>query len=162
MQLISHLIVIIRLLFGIGWFLAGWTKIVEKQWFHQPGQFLSNYLTESLQKENVPSFYKLFIEHVALEHVLFFNYTIPIAQMVLGIFLLIGLFTIPSILFCLFMHINFILSGNMNFLSLTLYTSGFILLLFRSHLQVWSFNMKNLYQSSTKSNKFSKEDQATI
>jgi thiosulfate dehydrogenase [quinone] large subunit len=120
-----------RLLFGVGWLLAGVTKISEKSWFSEPGVFLHHYLTASLVNPNVPDFYSYFIEHVALKYVMFFNYVIPVVQIVLGLFIILGFKIIPSILICLFMHVNFILSGNMNLISLVLYTSAFSLLLNR-------------------------------
>ncbi|MDQ6421960.1 DoxX family membrane protein [Paenibacillus sp. LHD-117] len=131
-RVFSSLIVLMRILFGIGWLLAGLTKIIEKSWFKEPGLFLREYLLDSLQNPNTPTFYKFFIENVALEHVMILNYVIPIVQIILGIFLIAGLFTIHSILICLFMHIGFILSGNMNLISLVLYTSAFSLIIFRS------------------------------
>ena len=60
---------------------------------------------------------------------MFFNYVIPVVQIGLGLLLITGLLTFPAILVCLFMHINFLLSGNMKVISLTLYTSAFLLLL---------------------------------
>ncbi len=146
-RLISSLIVLMRVLFGVGWLLAGLTKITEKLWFKEPGLFLNNYLINSLQKSNVPSFYKTFIENIALEHVIVLNYVIPFVQIILGIFLIAGLFTIPSILACLFMHINFILSGNMNLMSLILYTSAFSLIIFRS--DVYHLSLDKYFNLST-------------
>jgi thiosulfate dehydrogenase [quinone] large subunit len=148
-KLFPSLIVLMRVLFGLGWMLAGVTKITEKSWFKEPGLFLTNYLLNSLQSSTVPTFYKAFIENIALEHTLLLNYVIPIAQIIIGIFLIVGLFTIPSILTCLFMHINFILSGNMNVTSLILYTSAFSLIIFRSHIYHFSldkyFNLDTLF-----------------
>nr|WP_275980284.1 TQO small subunit DoxD [Halalkalibacter alkaliphilus] len=129
-----------RVLFGIGWLLAGVTKLIEKSWFKEPGLFLNEYLIDSLQNHNVPTFYKIFIENVVLEHVMIFNYVIPITQIILGLFLIVGLFTIPSILVCLFMHINFILSGNMNVISLILYTNAFTLIIFRKNIYHFSLD----------------------
>ncbi|HEY0828288.1 MAG TPA: hypothetical protein VGE40_09350, partial [Bacilli bacterium] len=103
-----------------------------KSWFSEPGVFLRDYLTASLVNPNAPEFYKYFIEHAALNYVMFFNYVIPVVQIVLGLFIIFGFKMIPSILICLFMHVNFILSGNMNLISLTLYTSAFSLLLSRN------------------------------
>ncbi|QYR21882.1 DoxX family membrane protein [Paenibacillus sp. sptzw28] len=144
--LFPFLIVLIRVLFGIGWLLAGTTKITEKSWFKEPGLFLREYLLNSLHEPNVPTFYKTFIENIAIEQVMVLNYVIPIAQIILGIFLIAGLFTIPSILICLFMHINFILSGNMNLISLVLYTSAFSLIIFRSDVYHFSLDKYfNLY-----------------
>ncbi|WP_335869912.1 hypothetical protein [Bacillus sp. 2205SS5-2] len=136
----SSLIVLMRILFGVGWLLAGITKITEKLWFKEPSLFLREYLLDSLQKSNVPSFYKFFLENIALEQVMVLNYVIPIVQIILGVFLLFGLFTIPSIFICLFMHINFILSGNMNLMSLVLYTSAFSLIIFKSDVYYLSLD----------------------
>jgi thiosulfate dehydrogenase [quinone] large subunit len=146
-RLFSSLIVSMRVLFGVGWLLAGLTKITEKLWFKEPGLFLSDYLINSLQNPNAPSFYKTFIENVALEHVMVLNYVIPIVQIILGILLIAGLFTIPSIVACLFMHINFILSGNMNLMSLILYTSAFSLIIFRS--DVYHLSLDKYFNLST-------------
>lgn len=151
-RLFPTLIIFIRVLFGIGWLLAGVTKITEKSWFKEPGLFLRDYLIDSLQKSNVPTFYKIFIENIALEHVIIFNYVIPIVQIILGIFLTAGLFTIPSILVCLFMHINFILSGNINLISLILYSSAFSLLIFRTNIYHFSldkyFKLESLFTTN--------------
>jgi thiosulfate dehydrogenase [quinone] large subunit len=139
-RLFSSLIVLMRVLFGFGWFLAGVTKITEKFWFKEPGLFLKEYLLDSLHQSNVPLFYKSFIENIALEHVMIFNYVIPIVQIIFGLFLIAGFFTMPSILICLFMHINFILSGNMNLISLILYTNAFSLIIFRTHVYHFSLD----------------------
>ncbi|MGJ9386204.1 DoxX family membrane protein [Salipaludibacillus sp. CF4.18] len=146
-RLFSSLIVLMRVLFGVGWLLAGVTKITDKLWFKEPGLFLNDYLKNSLQNSNVPPFYKTFIENIALEHVMVLNYAIPIVQIILGIFLIAGLFTIPSILICLFMHINFIFSGNMNLMSLILYTSAFSLIIFRS--DVYHISLDKYFNLST-------------
>lgn len=142
------LVLIMRILFGVGWFLAGLTKIMGKtgevSWYTQPEVFLTDYLNKALHKSNVPDFYKYFLNDVALHHVTFLNYTIPIIQMILGIFLILGFMILPAICICLFMQINFILSGNMNLLSLTLYTSAFGLLLFRK--DAFSFSLDRRFK----------------
>jgi thiosulfate dehydrogenase (quinone) large subunit len=140
----KSLVVLIRVLFGTGWFLAGLTKITGKtgevSWYDQPMVFLTEYLKEALDKPNVPEFYKGFIDGIALNHVYFLNYTIPITQIIMGICLIIGFMTLPAIFICLFMQINFILSGNMNLLSLTLYTSAFGLLFFKNDALILSLD----------------------
>lgn len=146
------LIVLLRVLFGIGWLLAGVTKIFEKLWFKEPGVFLTDYLLSALEEPDVPLFYKIFIENVALDHVMTLNYVIPIVQIIFGIFIIIGLVTIPSILVCLIMHINFILSGNMNLMSLVLYTSAFLLIIFRTNIFYFGldkyFNLETLFSAN--------------
>jgi thiosulfate dehydrogenase (quinone) large subunit len=148
-RLFPSLVVLMRVLFGIGWLLAGVTKITEKLWFKEPGVFLNYYLTSSLENPDVSLFYKVFIENLALEHVMTLNFVIPVVQITLGVFIIMGFITIPSILVCLFMHINFILSGNMNLMSLVLYTSAFSLIIFRTNIYHFSldkyFNLDTLF-----------------
>jgi thiosulfate dehydrogenase [quinone] large subunit len=152
LRLFPSLVFLMRVLFGLGWLLAGVTKITDKSWFKEPGLYLNDYLINSLQASHVPTFYKVFIENIALEHLMVLNYIIPIAQIILGIFLIAGLLTIPSILTCLFMHINFVLSGNMNLMSLILYTSAFSLIIFKSEIYHLSldkyFNLSTLFNFS--------------
>ncbi|MEH6947483.1 hypothetical protein V7068_10495 [Bacillus sp. JJ634] len=152
--LFKSLVVLMRILFGVGWFSAGLTKMTgktgEASWYDQPTVFLTEYLTKALDKPNVPEFYKLFIDGIALHHVPFFNYTIPIIQIIMGICLIVGFMTLPAIFICLFMQINFILSGNMNWISLTLYTSAFGLLFFKKDALILSldryFKIEDFYK----------------
>lgn len=143
-HIFPFLVVLMRISFGGGWLLAGITKITDKGWFRQPSVFLQDYLETALTKPNVPEFYKDFIKHLCLPYVDLYNYVIPCVQIVIGILLIVGLFTLPSVLICLFMHINFILSGNMNLLSLVLYTSAFGLLLCGSH--TYSLSLDGLFK----------------
>lgn len=143
-NLFKSLVVLMRVLFGVAWLLAGITKITDKAWFSQPGVFLREYLVQASLLENVPDFYKSFIEYVALPNVLFFNYVIPIVQVVVGILIIVGLMTLPSILATLFMHVNFILSGNMNVISLLLYTVAFGILL--SGRNAYAFSLDRHYR----------------
>lgn len=145
-----NLVVLMRILFGIGWLLAGVTKILGEggssghSWFAQPGVFLNDYLMKSLDKPNVPEFYKFFIEEAALKQVMALNYAIPIVQVMVGLFLIAGFMILPSILTCLFMHINFLLSGNINVMSITLYTSAFGLLL--SGRQIYRLSLDQYFK----------------
>ncbi|WP_338450931.1 hypothetical protein R4Z09_03135 [Niallia oryzisoli] len=155
---LKSLVVLMRVLFGLGWLLAGFTKITGKtgevSWFDQPKVFLTEYLTKALDKPNVPEFYKNFIDGIALSHVPFLNYTIPITQIIMGLCLIIGFMTLPAIFICLFMQINFILSGNMNLISLTLYTSAFGLLFFRKDALILSLDRYLKIEDFFKEKKF--------
>jgi thiosulfate dehydrogenase [quinone] large subunit len=131
--------VALRMMFGIGWLMAGVTKITGKGWFAEPGVFLTDYFVRAVENPSVPGFYVYFIEHFALQHVMFFNYAIPGVQIIAGVFLIAGFMTLPSVLICLFMHVNFILSGNMNLISLVLYTSAFSILL--SGKRIYGFSV---------------------
>ncbi|AUM63310.1 hypothetical protein C0R09_01395 [Brevibacillus laterosporus] len=156
------LVVLMRMAFGGGWLLAGVTKITDKGWFREPSVFLQDYLETALTKPNVPVFYKEFIKHLCIPYVDFYNYVIPVVQIVIGILLIVGLCTLPSILICLFMHINFILSGNMNLLSLVLYTSAFGLLLSGSY--TYLFSLDQLFQRvpAFAQKRISKSDRMTV
>lgn len=134
------LFVIMRILFGMGWFLAGVSKITGNGWFSEPGVFLTDYLITAIGKSNVPEFYKYFVENVALHNVMLLNYAIPLVQILIGLFLMAGLMIFPCIVMALFMHINFILSGNMNLISLILYTTAFGMLLSGTHAYALSLD----------------------
>ena len=121
--------VLLRVAFGFAWLMAGLTKEIDKHWFSQPNTFLTVYLTAARENVEVSVYYRWFIEFIVLPHVSVFNYSIPITQMVAGALIMAGLFMLPMLMVCLFMHVNFILSGNMNEVSLVLYTSVFLLLL---------------------------------
>jgi uncharacterized membrane protein YphA (DoxX/SURF4 family) len=136
----QSLFVIMRILFGMGWFFAGVTKITGKGWFSEPGVFLTDYLISAVGKPNVPEFYSYFIENVVLNYVMFLNYAIPLVQIAVGLFLMAGLTIFPCIVVALFMHINFILSGNMNLISLVLYTTAFGMLLSGTRVYVLSID----------------------
>ncbi|MDR6226342.1 TQO small subunit DoxD [Desmospora profundinema] len=139
-SVLLHLVTIMRILFGVGWLSAGVSKVTGEGWFTQPGKFLHSYLEHALTLPQVPGFYKFFIEHVVLEHLLLFNYVIPITQIILGLFLIFGFLIVPSVMLCLFMHVNFILSGNMNLISLVLYTTAFGILLSQDRIYQWSLD----------------------
>lgn len=134
----QYLFVFIRVLFGLAWFGAGVTKITDLHWFSNPGVFLADYLMQSIDRENVPELYSAFLMNVALPNVMTLNYMIPTVQMLCGALIASGLLIIPALIVCLFMHINFILSGNMNIISLTLYTGAFVMLLGKSRLYILS------------------------
>ncbi|WP_162485751.1 hypothetical protein [Deinococcus deserti] len=119
--------VVLRCAYGLAWIMAGVTKETEKHWWSEPGLFLRQYLLEALDKPNVVEPYKHFLRIVVMENLLIFNYTIPVVQVIAGALIMIGLFTLPMLFVCLFMHINFVLSGNMNEISLFLYTAVFVL-----------------------------------
>ncbi|MDR6225671.1 hypothetical protein [Desmospora profundinema] len=138
--IVQFLVTVMRILFGVGWLMAGVTKITEKEWFSQPGIFLQDYLEQAVTLPDVPEFYKYFIQHVVLDHLLLFNYMIPITQIILGLFLIGGFLIVPSVIICLFMHVNFILSGNMNLTSLVLYTAAFGIFLSKNRVYKWSLD----------------------
>ncbi|UQN08064.1 TQO small subunit DoxD [Deinococcus sp. QL22] len=122
-------LVLLRVVYGLAWVMAGITKEIDKHWWSQPGVFLQQYLLEAIEKPHVMEPYRYFLKNFVLDHVLLFNYAIPVAQVTAGLLILIGLYALPSIIVCLFMHMNFILSGNMNEISLFLYTAAFVLLI---------------------------------
>ena len=134
--------VALRVAFGFAWLMAGLTKELEKHWFSEPGVFLTHYLTNARDNPEVNTLYRRFIDAFVLENVALFNYGIPVAQVIVGMLVVFGLFTLPMLLACLFMHVNFILSGNMNVTSLVLYTSLFILLF--GHRRALPFSLDGL------------------
>lgn len=134
-QSFQPLFTLLRFLIGMGWLWAGIIKITEKSWFSESDIFVQNYLILALKSPDFLEFYNGFIQNIALEYSVYLKDVIPIIQIMIGISIIVGFMIFPSILICLFIHISFILSGNMNLINLILYAStiGILFFLKRSY-----------------------------
>lgn len=139
-QSFQPLFTILRFLIGMGWLWAGIIKITEKSWFNESDIFVQNYLILALKSPDFLGFYNFFIRNIALEYSIFLKDMIPIIQIMVGISIIVGFMIFPSILICLFVHISFILSGNMNLINLVLYTSTLGILFFLKRSYFWSLD----------------------
>ncbi|GCD82158.1 DoxX family protein [Parageobacillus thermoglucosidasius] len=105
----SALLVLFRLYLGYAWITAGWHKIVDG--FDATG-FLKGALAKaSGEHPAVQSWWAAFIEHVALPNVGFFNVLVPWGELLVGIALILGLFTTFAALMGAVMNFAFMFSG---------------------------------------------------
>ncbi|PEK10667.1 hypothetical protein [Bacillus toyonensis] len=139
-QSLQPVFTLLRFLIGMGWLWTGIINITEKSWFNESDISVQNYLILALKSPGFLEFYNLFIRNIALEYSIFFKDAIPIIQIIVGICIIIGFMIFPSILICLFIHISFILSGNMNLINLVLYASTLGILVFLKRSYFWSLD----------------------
>ncbi|WJP99229.1 DoxX family protein [Geobacillus stearothermophilus] len=105
----SVLMVVFRLYLGYEWMTAGWEKIT--QGFDATG-FLKGALAKAAgEHPAVQSWWAAFIEHVALPNVGLFNVLVPWGEFLVGIALILGLFTTFAALMGAVMNFAFMFSG---------------------------------------------------
>jgi thiosulfate dehydrogenase [quinone] large subunit len=103
------IVTLFRLYLGYTWLTAGWHKITEG--FDATG-FLKGALAQaSGEHPAVQSWWASFIENVALPNVGLFNVLVPWGETLVGIALLLGIFTTFAALMGAVMNIAFMFSG---------------------------------------------------
>ncbi|SFA51906.1 thiosulfate dehydrogenase [quinone] large subunit [Parageobacillus thermantarcticus] len=105
----SAVMALFRLYLGYAWITAGWHKIVDG--FDATG-FLKGALAKaSGEHPAVQGWWAAFIEHVALPNVGLFNVLVPWGELLVGIALILGLFTTFAALMGAVMNFSFMFSG---------------------------------------------------
>jgi thiosulfate dehydrogenase [quinone] large subunit len=119
---------VIRVYVGWEWLMAGWEKIHSAAWVGTgSGSALQGFLMGALQKTagehpSVSNWYAWFIEHIALQHTVFFSHLVAWGEVAVGIGLILGIFTGIAAFFGAFMNLNYLFAG-------TVSTNPFLLLL---------------------------------
>jgi thiosulfate dehydrogenase (quinone) large subunit len=105
----AAILTLFRLYLGYAWITAGWHKIVDG--FDATG-FLKGALAKaSGEHPAVQSWWAAFIEHFALPNVEVFNVLVPWGELLVGIALILGLFTTFAALMGAVMNFAFMFSG---------------------------------------------------
>ncbi|MED4203620.1 DoxX family protein [Neobacillus mesonae] len=106
----SLLLAVLRIYLGCEWLLAGWGKITS-------GKFdASGFMYGALQKMSgdhptVQTWWGAFLKEVAIPHVDFFNVLVPWGEFLVGVALILGVFTNFAILMGLTMNFAYMFSG---------------------------------------------------
>lgn len=105
----AAVLTLFRLYLGYEWVTAGWQKLTG-------GFDATGFLKGALEKASgehpaVQSWWASFIEHVALPNVGFFNFLVPWGETLVGIALILGVFTTFSALIGAVMNFAFMFSG---------------------------------------------------
>ncbi|ARP41893.1 DoxX family protein [Geobacillus thermodenitrificans] len=105
----SALMVVLRLYLGYEWMVAGWGKLTNG--FDASG-FLKGTLAKAAgEHPAVQGWWAAFIENVALPNVGLFNFLVPWGEFLVGIALILGLFTTFAALMGAVMNFAFMFSG---------------------------------------------------
>jgi thiosulfate dehydrogenase (quinone) large subunit len=113
---------LVRLYVGYEWLIAGWGKLTNPAgvWVgDKAGAAITGFLTGSLGKTtgdhpDVQGFYAWFIQHIALPNAALFSYMVTFGEILVGVALILGLFTGIAAFFGGFMSANFLLAGTVS------------------------------------------------
>lgn len=119
---LAPLWLVIRLYVGYEWLLAGWGKITNPAgvWVGaKAGTAITGFIQGALQKTSgehpdVTGWYASFLQNVVLPNATLFSYLVTIGEVLVGLGLIIGLFTGIAAFFGGMMNANYLLAGTVS------------------------------------------------
>ncbi|MCA9955570.1 MAG: DoxX family membrane protein [Anaerolineales bacterium] len=111
---------ILRVYAGWEWLNAGWGKVTNSTWVgSEAGKSISGFVQGALTKSSgahpdVQGWYASFLQNVVLAHPVFWSYLISFGELLVGIALILGLFTGIAAFFGSFMNANYLLAGTVS------------------------------------------------
>jgi len=128
---------LVRLYVGWEWLYAGWEKIQNPVWVgSKAGVAVSGFLQGALAKTSGPhpdvsGWYGAFIQNFALHHTVFFSYLVSYGELLVGIALILGIFTGIAAFFGTFMNLNYLFAGTVSVNPLLLVLQLFLIMAWR-------------------------------
>ncbi len=128
---------IVRLYVGYEWLMAGWGKLNNPAWIgDSSGTAITGFLTGALNKASgahpdVQSWYADFINNVALPHAVLLSHLVTFGEILVGVALILGIFTGIAAFFGVFMNMNFLLAGAVSVNPILLILQLFLVLAWR-------------------------------
>ena len=130
---------IVRLYVGYEWLIAGWGKLTNPSgvWVGaHAGAAITGFLGGALKKTggehpDVQGFYAWFLEHVAIPNAALFSYLVTFGEILVGIALIVGLFTGIAAFFGGFMNANYLLAGTISSNPVLIILTMFLVLAWR-------------------------------
>ncbi len=111
---------IVRLYLGYEWLMAGWEKVMNPAWFgSDAGAALNGFVQGALGKTvgahpDVQMWYAAFLKSTVLPHLMVWSNLVAIGEVLVGLGLIVGLFTGLAAFFGAFMNLNFLLAGTVS------------------------------------------------
>jgi len=108
---------IVRLYVGYEWLSAGWGKLNDTAWIgSSAGTALSGFVNGALSKTGgahpqVEGWYAWFLQHIVLPNAAVWSYVIALGETLVGIALILGIFTGIAAFFGSLMNMNYLLAG---------------------------------------------------
>lgn len=134
----SWIWLIIRLYAGYEWLLAGYGKITNSAWFGgSAGSALTGFVKGALTKASgahpdVQPWYATFLTNVVLPNVGLFSNIVAIGETLVGIALILGIFTGIAAFFGSFMNMNYLMSGTVSTNPILLILAIFLILAWKT------------------------------
>lgn len=116
----SWLWLIARVYIGYEWLLAGWTKVNSPMWVGpHAGGAITGFLMGALKKTatahpDVSPWYAWFINNVALPNASAFSHMVAYGELLVGVALILGIFTGVAAFFGAFMNMNYLFAGTVS------------------------------------------------
>ncbi|WP_435924080.1 DoxX family membrane protein [Paenibacillus sp. DYY-L-2] len=108
----AWLLAIVRIYLGYQWLTSGWGKITGG--FDAEGYLLGAIEKSGGEHPAVQGWWASFLEHFALPGVEVFNFLVPWGEVLVGLGLILGLFTWTAALFGMVMNFAFLFSGTIS------------------------------------------------
>ncbi len=111
---------LLRLYVGWEWLVAGWGKLNNPAWTGDAaGTAISGFVNGALAKTegahpDVQGWYAAFLQTFVLPHATLWSYLITWGEILVGIALIVGIFTGIAAFFGSFMNINYLLAGTVS------------------------------------------------
>ncbi|AGA57095.1 putative membrane protein [Thermobacillus composti KWC4] len=110
---------VIRLYLGYTWLMAGWHKVTSPAWTGEnAGAAVSGFINGALAKategKDVTGWYAAFLENVALPNAKLFSFLVAYGEVLVGLGLIVGLFTGIAAFFGSFMNVAFLFAGTLS------------------------------------------------
>lgn len=111
---------LLRLYLGWQWLQAGWGKLQNPAWTgSKAGSAITGFVTNALTKSggehpDVQGWYAWFLQHVVLTHSVFWSYLVAWGEALVGLALILGIFTGIAAFFGSFMNLSYLLAGTVS------------------------------------------------
>ena len=111
---------VVRLYLGYEWVMAGYEKLINPAWFgNSAGAALNGFVQGALGKTgglhpDVQSWYASFLQSTVMPNLVAWSNAITIGEILVGVGLIVGLFTATAAFFGFVMNINFLLAGTVS------------------------------------------------
>lgn len=106
---------VIRLYVGYTWLTAGWGKVTADAWTgEKAGAAVQGFIQGALEKEDVSNWYAIFLENVALPNAKMFSFMVAYGELLIGLGLILGLFTGIAAFFGGLMNVSFLFAGTLS------------------------------------------------
>ena len=129
---------IVRLYVGYEWLLAGYDKVISPSWVGaKAGTALSGFLKNSLSLTSgahptVQSWYAAFLRAVIVPTAGFWSYVVAFGEVLVGLGLILGVFTGIAAFFGFFMNMNYLLAGSVSTNPILLFLSIFLIIAWKT------------------------------
>jgi thiosulfate dehydrogenase [quinone] large subunit len=129
---------IVRLYVGWEWLSAGWGKLGSPAWTgDNAGAAVQGFLNGALQKTagphpDVSGWYGSLIQNIAIPHAATISYLVTYGEIIVGVALILGLFTGIAAFFGTFMNLNYLFAGTVSLNPFLLLLQLFLILAWRT------------------------------